>query len=430
MTYKKQKLQSLSGMNDVLPKDQPYLKKIQKSIESTTNYYSFQRIEVPVLEYAEVFSKGAGDTSDIVEKEMYSFRTKGGDLVALRPEFTPGVARAYIEHGMHNLPQPVKVWASGPCFRHDRPQKGRYRQFLQASLEALGDKSPSIDGQIIQMSYDVLKDLGFKNINIQVNSIGDSECRPYFKKILAGYFKSKKSALCNDCQRRLKENPLRILDCKEEKCQQVKAGAPQIIDHLCEHCHAHFKQVLEFLDELELPYVINPYLVRGLDYYTKTVFEISEKSDIGALYGALASGGRYDGLVKLLGGRDTPACGVGIGISRIMELMMEKEMKTGKPTNEEPKIFLAQLGEMAKRKSMKLFEEFRAEKIPVAESFSKDSLRAQLKTADKMGIRWVLIFGQKEALEEFITLRDMESGVQTEIKLDKVVEEMKNKVSK
>lgn len=426
----KLKLQSLAGMHDVLPEQQVYFKKIKKSLESTTGYYSFQSIDVPVLEMADVFAKGAGISSDIVEKEMYSFRTKGGDLVALRPEFTPGIVRSYIEHGMHNLPQPVKLWASGPCFRHDRPQKGRYRQFFQASLEVLGDKSSSIDGQIIQMSYDVLKDLGFKNISIEVNSIGDNECRPYFKKILATYFKSRKSSLCNDCQRRLKENPLRILDCKEEKCQQVKAGAPQIIDHLCEQCHAHFKQVLEFLDELELPYVLNPYLVRGLDYYTKTVFEISEKSDVGMQYGALASGGRYDGLVKLLGGRDTPACGVGIGISRIMELMMEKEIKVVDKKQEKTQIFLAQLGQMAKRKGMKLFEEFREAKIPVAESFSKDSLRAQLKSADKMGIRWVLIFGQKEALEEFITLRDMESGIQTEIKLDKVVEEMKNKISK
>ena len=423
------KFQSLAGMHDILPEDQVYLKRVQKSVESTTHYYSFQRIDVPVLEYAEVFSKSAGDTSDIVEKEMYVFRTKGQDLVALRSEFTPGIARSYIEHGMYNLPQPVKLWTSGPCFRHDRPQKGRYRQFLQASLEALGDKSPSVDGQIIQMSFDILKDLGFKDVLIEVNSIGDSECRPYFKKILMTYFKSKKSSLCNDCQRRLKENPLRILDCKEEKCQRVKAGAPEIIDHLCEACHAHFKQVLEFLDELELPYALNPYLVRGLDYYTKTVFEISERSEAGMAYGSLASGGRYDGLVKLLGGRDTPACGAGIGISRIMELMKEKEIKVDRK-QEKPEIFLAQLGQSAKRKSLKLFEEFRDAKIPVAESFSKDSLRTQLNTANKMGVRWVLIFGQKEALENFITLKDMESGVQKEIKLDKVVEEMKAKISK
>jgi len=425
----KTKLQSLSGMRDILPDQQVYLKRIQKAIESVTHYYSFGKIDVPVLESAEVFSKSAGMSTDIVEKEMYAFRTKGGDLVAMRPEFTPGIVRSYIENGMHNLVQPVKLWTMGPCFRHDRPQKGRYRQFIQASLEVIGDKSPSTDGQIIQMSYDVLKDLGFKNINIQVNSIGDSECRPHFKKILTTYFRSKKSALCSDCQRRLKENPLRILDCKEEKCQTVKAGAPQIIDNLCEGCHAHFKQVLEFLDELELPYTLNPYLVRGLDYYTKTVFEIVEKSEVGMAYGSLASGGRYDGLVKLLGGRDTPACGTGIGVSRIMELMLEKEIKVVSK-EEKAEIFLAQLGQLAKRKSLKLFEEFRAEKIPVVESFSKDSLGAQLKAADKMGVKWVLIFGQKEALEDFITLRDMETGVQTEIKLDKVVEEMKAKVNK
>ena len=235
--------------------------------------------------------------------------------------------------------------------------------------------------------------------------------------------------MCPDCQRRLKENPLRILDCKEEKCQRVKAGAPQIIDHLCEHCHAHFKQVLEFLDELELPYTLNPYLVRGLDYYTKTVFEVVEASEQGQAQGTLMGGGRYDGLMKVLGGRDTPACGVAGGVERIVNLM---KLRESKPSNkqEESKIFLAQLGQMAKRKSMKLFEEFRAAKIPVAESFSKDSLKAQLRTANKMGIRWVLIFGQKEALEDFITLRDMDTGTQKEIKLDKVVKEMKSKIKK
>ena len=424
---KKLRLQTLTGMRDILPQEQVYFKKVQKSVESITNYYDFKRIDTPILESAEVFSKGTGATTDIVQKEMYSFRTKGGDVVALRPEFTPGIARSYIENGMYNMPQPVKLWTLGPCFRYERPQAGRYRQLLQFDIEAIGDRSASIDGQIIQMSYDILKDLSFKNLNIEVNSIGDQECRSHFKKILTNYFKSRKSSLCSDCQRRLKENPLRILDCKEEKCQRIRSGAPQIIDHLCEACHAHFKQVLEFLDELELPYVLNPYLVRGLDYYTKTVFEIVEKSETGAIQGALVGGGRYDGLLKVLGGRDTPACGAAGGIDRIMNLMKLREAKPDKK-DEKPMIFLAQLGQLAKRKSLKLFEEFRASKIPVAESFSKDSLRSQLNSANKMGVKWVLIFGQKEALENFITLRNMETGVQEEIKLDKVVEEMKAKV--
>ncbi len=423
----KVKIQSLSGMHDILPKDQSYFKRVRKSVESIANYYRFDRIDTPVLEFAELFVKGTGSGTDIVEKEMYTFRTKGGDLVALRPEFTPSIARAYIENGMHNLTQPVKLWTLGPCFRHEKPQAGRYRQLWQFDIEVLGDRSPSIDGQVIQMSYDILKDLSFKNITIEVNSIGDQECRPYFKKILTNYFKSRKNSLCSDCQRRLRENPLRILDCKEEKCQPVKAGAPQIIDHLCENCHLHFKQVLEFLDELQLPYTLNPYLVRGLDYYTKTVFEIVDKGDDGKSQGSLVGGGRYDGLVKLLGGRDTPACGAAGGIDRIINLMKSREVKGSKEV-QEPKIFLAQLGQLAKRKSLKLFEEFREAKIPVAESFSKDSLKTQLKTADKMNIRWVLIFGQKEALEDFITLRDMNTGIQKEIKLDKVVREMKAKV--
>ena len=423
------KFQNLTGMHDILPEDQVYFQKVQKSVENIANYYSFQKIETPILEQAEVFSKAVGTSTDIVGKEMYTFRTKGGDLVSLRPEGTASIMRSYIEHGMHNLPQPVKFWYIGPFFRYERPQAGRFRQFHQFGFEALGEKNPSIDGQIIQMSYDVLKELGFKNLTIEVNSIGDSECRPYFKKILAGYFKSRRSSLCSDCQRRLKENPLRILDCKEEKCQTVKASAPQIIDHLCKDCHAHFKQVLEFLDELELPYTLNPYLVRGLDYYTKTVFEIVEKGDAGATVGTLIGGGRYDNLAKLLGGRDTPSCGSAGGIERMIALMKARDTKlTKKPDG--AKIFLAQLGQMAKRKSFKLFEEFREAKIPVAESFSKDSLKSQLRAADKLGIKYVLIFGQKEALENFVTLRDMETGAQKEIKLDKVVKEMQAKIKK
>ena len=425
----KVKFQTLTGMHDILPDEQVYFQKVQKSVENITNYYSFQKIETPILEDTEVFSKAIGTATDIVGKEMYTFRTKGGDLVSLRPEGTASIMRSYLEHGMHNLPQPVKLWYIGPFFRYERPQAGRFRQFHQFGFEALGEKNSSVDGQIIQMSYDVLKELGFKNLTIEVNSIGDSECRPYFKKILAGYFRSRRSSLCSDCQRRLKENPLRILDCKEEKCQRVKASAPQIIDHLCKDCHAHFKQVLEFLDELELPYILNPYLVRGLDYYTKTVFEIVEKSGDGMALGTLIGGGRYDNLSKLLGGRDTPGCGAAGGIERIIALMKARDTKLSKKPDG-AKIFLAQLGQMAKRKSLKLFEEFRAAKIPVAESFSKDSLKSQLRAADKLGIRYVLIFGQKEALENFVTLRDMKTGGQKEIKLDKVVKEMQVKIKK
>ncbi|TSC95148.1 MAG: histidine--tRNA ligase [Parcubacteria group bacterium Licking1014_1] len=417
------------GMRDILPEDQARFQKVQKSIENIANYYGFQKIDTPILERAEVFLRGIGANTDMAEKEIYSFRTKSSDFVALRPGYRPAIARSYIEHKMHSLPQPVKLWYHGPCFRHGKSQPGRYRQFYQFGFEAIGEKKSSIDGQIIQMSYDVLKDLGFKNLTIEVNSVGDSGCRPYFKKILTSNFRSKKSSLCPDCQRRLKENPMGILDCKEEKCQGVKASAPQIIDHLCETCHAHFKQVLEFLDELELPYVLNPCLVRGLDCYTKTVFGITENSENGKIQGTLMAGGRYDGLVKILGGRDAPACGVSGGTERIINLMRGEGKKLSK-NQKEAEIFLVQLGQLAKRKSLKLFEEFRKAKIPIAESFSKDSLKDQLRVANKLEIRHVLIFGQKEALENFIILRDMKTGVQKEIKLDKVVKEMKNKIKR
>ena len=427
------KYQSLNGMHDILPEDQIYFNKIRKTVESIADYYGFEKIETPILEFSEIFQKAVGNDTDIVDKEMYTFRTKGGDHVCLRPEGTAAVMRSYLEHGMHNLPQPVKLFYMGPFFRYERPQAGRFRQFHQFGFEIIGEESSSIDSQIIQMNYEVLKELGFKNLAIEINSIGDSECRPYFKKILTSYFKSRRSSLCSDCQRRLKQNPLRILDCKEEKCQRVKASAPQTIDHLCDKCHAHLKQVLEFLDELELPYILNPYLVRGLDYYTRTVFEISETIPGGApegkSLGTLVGGGRYDNLSKILGGRDAPGCGSAAGIERMVSLMKNLEEKVVS-TKPKPKIFLSQLGQLAKRKSMKLFEEFREAKVPVAESFSKDSLKAQMRSANKMGIKYVLILGQKEALEGFITVKNMDTGSQKNIKLDVIVKEMKKILKK
>lgn len=324
---KKLKFQSPSGMHDILPEEYKYFQKVYDVAEKVAGFYGFQKIETPIVEDTELFAKGTGFSTDIVQKQMYNLKTKGGDLLTLRPEFTPGVARAYIEHGMHNMPQPVKLYSVGPVFRYESPQAGRYRQFHQANFEFLGEKSAVADSQVIQLFYNILKDLKLKNLTVEVNSIGDSQCRPYYKKLLVNYFRSREQSLCLDCRRRLRENPLRVLDCKDEKCQRVKAEAPQIINHLCEECHRHFKQVLEFLEELQLPYHLNPYLVRGLDYYTKTVFEIFDNSQKGKALGTLAAGGRYDTLVKLLGGRDTPALGGSVGVERVVSLMKEKSIK-------------------------------------------------------------------------------------------------------
>ena len=404
------KFQSPTGMHDILPDDQKYFLRIYKVVSKIADFYGFRKIDTPILEQAALFSRGVGLSTDIVQKEMYILKTKGGDTLALRPEGTASIVRAFIEHGMYNLPRPVKLWYFGPFFRYERPQSERYRQFWQFGFEVLGSESPAIDAQVIQIFYNILVELKFKNLIVDVNSIGDSKCRPYYKKLLVNYLRARRRSLCADCRRRLKENPLRVLDCKEEKCQRVVSHAPQMIDHLCDECHQHFKELLECLDELELPYHLSPYLVRGLDYYTRTVFEIFEESkgELPQKRLALVGGGRYDALVGLLGGPDTPACGGAAGIERIVAAMKRrKERIVGRST---PKIFLAQLGNLAKRRSLKLFEEFRRAKIPVAESFGKDSLKAQLSRANKIGVKYSLILGRKEALEGKILIRDMKTG--------------------
>ena len=413
-------------MHDILAEDQKYFQKIYDVVKEIASFYNFQKIETPILEETELFSRGIGLSTDIVQKEMFSFKTKGGDVLTLRPEGTAPIIRAFIEKGMQNLPQPVKLWYWGPFFRYEKPQLGRYRQFWQFGLEVLGEENSIIDAQIIQIFYNILRELKLKNLIIEVNSIGDSACRPYYKKLLVSYFKGRIDGLCQNCKRRIKENPLRILDCKEEKCQRIVSQGPQMIDELCEACHQHFKEVLEFLDEIELPYHLNPYLVRGLDYYTRTVFEIYDGQERGRALGALAGGGRYDALIKILGGADTPACGAAGGIERIISLMKEEAIKLKK--EKVPQIFLSQLGNLAKRKSLKLIEDFRREGILISESLGRNSLKAQLQIADKIGAKYTLILGQKEALEGTIIIRDMVNGRQETVKLEKLVKEMKKRL--
>jgi len=425
----KPKFQAPTGMHDILPEDQGYYQKINDVVKNIADFYGFEKIDTPILENAELFSRGVGEATEIVDKQMFSFKTKGGDFLALRPEGTAGVVRAFIEDGFVNLPQPIKLWYFGPFFRYEHPQAGRFRQFRQFGFEIFGEESAVIDAQMIQIFYNILQELKLKNLVIEINSIGDSQCRPYYKKLLSNYLRSREAALCTDCRRRLKENPLRILDCKDDKCHQVLAQAPQMIDHLCEPCHKHFKEVLEYLDEIQLPYRLNPYLVRGLDYYTKTVFEIfPEIKDETQKPSALAGGGRYDVLVKLLGGRDSPACGAACGVERVVEIMKARAISPKKEI--EFDIFLAQLGTLAKRKSLKLIEEFRQERIMVAESLGRDSLKAQLARANKLGVQYILILGQQEALEDKVIIRDMKIGRQESVKLDKVVHEIVKKIKR
>jgi histidyl-tRNA synthetase len=426
---KRSKFQSPPGMHDILPGEQKYFQKIYSVVKEMASFYRFRKIETPTLEETELFSRGIGLSTDIVRKEMYTLKTRGGDDLSLRPEGTASICRAFIEHGMHNLPQPVKLWYFGPYFRYERPQAGRFRQFWQFGFEVLGEKNPVVDAQVIQLFYNILKQLKFKNLIVEINSIGDNQCRPYYKKLLVNYLRSRSRALCADCRRRLKENPLRVLDCKQEKCQRIVNQAPQIIDHLCDECHKHFKEVLEFLDEIEIPYHLKPHLVRGLDYYTKTVFEIIEDSPRGKTLGTLVGGGRYDTLVKLLGGRETPAMGGAAGIERIITSMKEHKIRLPQ-TLARPKVFLAQLSKLAKRKSLGLFGDFRKNNIPVAESFGRDSLKSQLARANKLGVVYALILGQKEALEGKIIIRNMKTGKQKIVKIERVVKEIKKRLKK
>ncbi len=415
------------GMPDILPEDQDYWREIQEVVKEEAQNFNFKKIDTPILEDIGLFQRGTGEATDIVEKEMFELVTKGGQKLALRPEFTPGIIRAYLENGLYTQPLPIKLYSFGPIFRYAQPQAGRFRQFHQFDFEIIGDEAPILDAQLISLVWQILKKLKLKGLNIQINTIGCQECRPDYEKLLRDYYHRNLSKLCSDCRRRLRKNPLRLLDCKEDKCRLLANNAPQIVDHLCGECHDHFKSVLEFLDELALPYILNPSLARGLDYYTKTVFEIWPEQEI-ERQSSLGGGGRYDLLVKLLGGRPTPAVGFAGGVERIISLMKTQKLEVAKQSV--PKVYLAQLGELAKKESLKLFEELRGAKIAVAENLSKNSLKSQLKLANKLGVKISLILGQKEALEKTIIIRDMSTGVQEVTDIKKVIGEVKKRLKR
>ncbi|MCD5384778.1 MAG: histidine--tRNA ligase [Candidatus Pacebacteria bacterium] len=421
---KKLKFQKPTGMHDILGFDQRCFEKISDKVKEIAEFYSFNKIDTPILEDCELFNKGVGLITDIIQKEMYTLKTKGGDCLALRPEGTASVVRAYIEHGMFSYPQPVKLYYMGPFFRYERPQSGRYRQFWQFGFETIGEDHPVYDAQIIQIACGFFSDLNIA-ISLEINSIGDKECRPAYRRILVRYLKSKSEALCSDCKKRTKDNPLRVLDCKNQKCKEIIDGAPQIMDHLCPDCHSHFKKTLEYLDEMEVSYQLNPHLVRGLDYYTRTVFEFSTLKENEKTL-ALGGGGRYDKLVKNLGGKDTPAVGVSFGVERIAELMKQINYTDNK--KQKNRVFLAQLGDIGKRKSLKLMGELRKHKVATSESFGKDSLKTQMTRASRIGCKVAIIIGQTEALNNSAIIKDMDTGEQKTIEIKDIVMEIKRQL--
>ncbi|TAK03262.1 histidine--tRNA ligase [Patescibacteria group bacterium] len=426
---KKQKAppELLRGFRDILPEEQGRFQAVRDAARAMADAYSFDRIDLPVLERTEVFLRPLGKSTDVVEKEMYTFEDPSGDSVSLRPEATASVCRAYINHGMLNLPQPVKLWYDGPMFRHDRPQAGRYRQFHSIGFEVLGVNEAIIDAQLIIIASQMFKDLGLE-ITVQINSIGTPESRASYLTELTSYFRPHRSKLSEDDKKRLQKNPLRLLDSKDPALLELLPGAPQVVDWLDEDSKNHFMKVLEFLDEMQVPYQLNPHLVRGFDYYTHTVFEIWLAGDAGErAQNALGGGGRYDGLMDVLGGRPTPACGFGVGIERIVKAMGEKGINP--ELRPRAKVFFAQLGDAARRVGLKVFEEFRKAEIQVAEAFGKNALKAQLEAANKLGSAYTLILGQKEVLDGTIIIRDMESGAQEIVDVNKVVALVKKKLA-
>lgn len=414
---KKVKLyQPVRGMKDILPKDDWYWSKIVDVAKNITRAYGYRYSEPPVLESASLFVKSLGKGTDVVDKEMYVFDDREGEKLALRPEFTAGVARSYISNGLLNNAQPVKMWMLGPLFRHDRPQAGRYRQFHQFDCEVIGEKDPVIDAELIVMAYNVIRDLGITP-EVHINSIGTIEDRQNYTIELVGYLKSKRSYLSEESKKRILKNPLRVLDSKEEQDQEVIAEAPQIIDWLSAESKDFFMKVIEYLDELQIPYVLKPTLVRGLDYYSDTVFEIYSEQMIEGSQTALGGGGRYDGLLEQLGAREaTPASGFALGVERIMLAMKELDQQAqGGPIKRDTiqnKIFFAQLGAQARRRSLFLIEQLRRVGIMVGSSLSKSSLKGQLEIANKQGSTHSIILGQKEVQDGTLIIRDMSSGVQ------------------
>jgi len=431
----KEPIQSLKGMNDLYADKYYQYQGMFEKAQEVAVYYGFKPIETPALEKEEVFVRGVGEGTDIVDKEIYNFKTKGGDKVAMRPEYTAGIMRSYIENGMMNMPQPIMLYSYGPVWRHDNPQKGRLREFRQFNLEILGTEKSIADALIIQTLMTILKEYGFEDLIIDINSMGDKNDRNVFIKELTSYYKKHITKMCRDCQVRFTNNPLRLLDCKNEDCQKYKELAPASLNYLNNDSKQHFKEVLQYLEEANIDYRINNSLVRGLDYYTNTVFEVikiekeldengkevenGKETEI-----TITGGGRYNYLGRELGSKkDIPAVGAGIGIDRIM---MFKECKDLNPKIlRKPKIYFLQLGFEAKLKSLKIMEILRENKIPVYQNISKESLSSQLANVSKVGCPYCIIFGQKEAMDGTVIVRDMKTHSQEIIKIEKLSDHLK-----
>jgi len=413
------KISAIKGVKDILPGEIVRVQQLENTARQLFERFGYSEIRIPIFEATELFARGIGTTTDIVEKEIYTFKDRDGKKLTLRPEGTASVVRAYIEHQMY-LQRPVtKLYYLGPMFRHERPQAGRFRQFYQIGVEALGTSSAVMDVEILAVLTWLLQEADVTELQLELNSLGDPACRPHYRKALKSFLKDRLNKLCEDCQGRYETNPLRILDCKKEGCRAATATAPSPLDYLCQDCLAHFQQVKNGLDQLKIPFVINPRLVRGLDYYTRTAFEVTT-AKLGA-QNAIAAGGRYDGLVEELGGPPTPGIGFAMGVERIALLMKPVE-------SPKPDLFVALLGEEALRQMLPLIMQLRREGLQIEIDYSGGSLKKQMGLSNKLAARYTLIVGDNELKSGKAILRNMTTKEQQEPVLSALPQTLKSLV--
>ena len=413
-------LHAAPGMHDLLPAETALWERIERSARALAEQRGYRLVVTPLLEPTELFARGVGDTTDVVEKEMYTFEDKGGRSLSLRPEATASAVRAYFDGGLHQAPQPVRLHYWGPMFRYDRPQAGRYRQFFQFGVEAIGEATPEVDVETIELSRTWLERCGLTGVSLQLNSIGDEVCRPRYREALRDHFRPHIETMCADCRRRFDTNPLRLLDCRKSSCEPYQQGAPRSIDFLCEPCAGHHQAVREELDALDIPFQDNPRLVRGLDYYTRTTFEFWA-ADLEGAQNALGGGGRYDGLAEVLGYNATPAVGFAMGVDRVVLAMQRQGVKLApRPT----RVWLIPAAEGAAVEAHKLAGELRQAGWEVGVVFGAVSLKAGMRQAQKSGAQCVLIVGPAELESATVTVRDMTAGSQRQVARAAVLDEV------
>lgn len=402
------------GMMDLLPEQVGAWQALEKEIRALCAQYGLGEIRTPVVEHTEVFSRSVGDETDVVSKEMYTFLDKGERSITLRPEGTAGVVRAFLEHGLFNAALPVGLFYLINCFRYEKPQKGRLRQFSQFGVEMFGTTDPLADATVISLPNELFRRLGVENLELHINSIGCRSCRAQYRKALVEYFSAKENDLCPTCRERLKTNPMRILDCKDEGCKELSKDAPLILDYICDECSEHFEKVKSYLSSMGIAFTVDPKIVRGLDYYNRTVFEFVT-TQIGA-QGTVCGGGRYDGLTTQLGGADMPGLGFAMGIERFL-LLLEAQGKLPQ-AEDKPDLYLAPLGEAARAKSAAMLSRLYTDGVKVQTDLVGRSLKAQMKYANKIGAKYIAIFGDEELQNETLTLKNMENGEQQNVAME------------